>query len=307
LALGTLDELLWKLLEKKFRDLGEFVEGREKMKIVVQKTYNGEKDLHSMFSVDDEDPLDATLNLENIDEDSDRDTIFDLDNDLEGDITMLAKEELTMMLPEGDDDEADTDTKVDSGNQAQPNNVAATGVGASEEDAILLSDDEDEKPPATASTAVSEVGTPIAQAQAAEAQPAQPADQLYQNCRFYNLLFDGPSFGMQLHLHQDRPVVSRKINTSQEKPAFGDILVAANGLTLPPIQNISQVINHLKNSMMRGSVELTFAEHDGFSQYFQALAGAENARLTEAQRARQNQMLPSSQGSGEVIELLDDD
>jgi hypothetical protein len=288
-------------LEKKFRDLGEFVEGKEKMKIVVQKTYRGEKELHSMFSVDEDPLLDATLNLENIDGDSDRDTIFDLDNDLEGDITMLAKEELTMMLPEGDDDEADTNTKVDSGNQAQPNNVA----GASQEDAILLSDDEDEKPPASA--AVSEVGTPIAQAQAAEAQPVQPADQSYQNCRFYNLLFDGPSFGMQLHLHRDRPVVSRKINTSQEKPAYGDILVAANGLTLPPIQNISQIINHLKNSMMRGSVELTFAEHDGFSQYFQALAGAENARLAEAQRASQNQMRPSSQGSGEVIELLDDD
>jgi hypothetical protein len=59
--------------------------------------------------------------------------------------------------------------------------------------------------------------------------------------------------------------------------------------------------------MMRGSVELTFAEHDDFSQYFQALVGAENARLAEAQRASRNQMRPSSQGSGEVIELLDDD
>jgi hypothetical protein len=293
-------------LEKKFRNLGEFVEGKEKMKIVVHKTYNGEKDLHSMFSADEDPSLDATLNLENVD---DRDTIFDLDNDLEGDITMLAKEELTMMLPESDDDEGDSNTKIESGNSAQPTNVDATVAGASEADAILLSDsdDEDVKPPATASTAVSEVGTPIAQAQAAEAQPVQPADQSYQNCRFYSLLFDGPSFGMQLHLHRERPVVSRKINTSQAKPAFGDILVAANGLTLPPIQNISQIINHLKNSMMRGSVELTFAEHDGFSQHFQALAEAENARLAQETWARQNQMRTSSQGSGEVIELLDDD
>eukprot|EP00957_Ditylum_brightwellii_P208032 15355580-Ditylum_brightwellii.AAC.1 len=35
----TLDEILWRLIEKKFRALGEFVEGKEKQKIVVHKTY----------------------------------------------------------------------------------------------------------------------------------------------------------------------------------------------------------------------------------------------------------------------------
>ena len=50
-ASGTLDDPLWRLLEKKFRDLGEFVEGMEKQKIVVHKTYHGTKELDAMFGV----------------------------------------------------------------------------------------------------------------------------------------------------------------------------------------------------------------------------------------------------------------
>jgi hypothetical protein len=47
---------MWDLLEKKFRDLGEFVEGKEKMKIVVHRTYCSINDLQSIFSnVGDED------------------------------------------------------------------------------------------------------------------------------------------------------------------------------------------------------------------------------------------------------------
>ena len=53
-ATGTLDDLLWKLLEKKFRDLGEFVEGLEKQKIVVHKTFHGIKDVDAIFENLDE-------------------------------------------------------------------------------------------------------------------------------------------------------------------------------------------------------------------------------------------------------------
>ena len=63
-ASGTLDDLLWRLLEKKFRDLGEFVEGMEKQKIVVHKTYHGTKELDAMFGVaapDDEEDRDISV------------------------------------------------------------------------------------------------------------------------------------------------------------------------------------------------------------------------------------------------------
>lgn len=284
------------------------MEGREKMKIVVQKTYTGSKELYSMFNVDKEALPESTLTLEDAEGGGERDTIFDMDGDLEGDITMLAKEELTMMLPERDEDDIDTDTKVDSGYQTQRTGATVPGAGASEEDAILLSDDEDEKPPETTSaSAASQSVTPPSSGQAAEEKSGHPASPQFQNCRYYNLLFDGPSFGMQLRLHRGRPIASRKIDTSQEKPAVGDILVAANGLTLPPIQNISQITNHLKTAKLRGPVELTFAELDAFSTYFKLMQEAETARLFEELRASQILIRPPPQGSGEVIELLDDD
>ena len=40
IAKGTLDEVLWKLIEKKFRQLGEFVEGKENLDIVVLRTFD---------------------------------------------------------------------------------------------------------------------------------------------------------------------------------------------------------------------------------------------------------------------------
>jgi SNF2 family DNA or RNA helicase len=44
-AKGTLDELLWKHIENKFRDLGEFVEGKEKLKLLVHKVIVGSSSL----------------------------------------------------------------------------------------------------------------------------------------------------------------------------------------------------------------------------------------------------------------------
>ena len=53
---GTLDEVLWKLIEKKFRLLGEFVEGRENMDIALERELEDdehEEILKSEDNVDD--------------------------------------------------------------------------------------------------------------------------------------------------------------------------------------------------------------------------------------------------------------
>merc|ERR1711966_170118 len=39
-AKGSLDDLLWKLVEQKYRDLGEFVEGKEKVEMTVNAVNN---------------------------------------------------------------------------------------------------------------------------------------------------------------------------------------------------------------------------------------------------------------------------
>lgn len=44
IARGKLDKSLWKLMEKKFRDLGEFIEGRDDMAIVLERELEEEED-----------------------------------------------------------------------------------------------------------------------------------------------------------------------------------------------------------------------------------------------------------------------
>jgi hypothetical protein len=44
IARGTLDEIMWKLIEKKFRELGEFVEGRENMDIALERELEEDND-----------------------------------------------------------------------------------------------------------------------------------------------------------------------------------------------------------------------------------------------------------------------
>jgi hypothetical protein len=341
-AVGTLDELLWKLLEKKFRDLGEFVEGREKMKIVVNKTYKGEKDLHTMFRADEDDPIAEMLDVENVSGDAtNAENFFGLEEDLESDIVMLAKEELTMIMPEGDDDEVEATSKFEAGTQQQPNNVASLPqsnnvAGASEEDAItLLSDDEDEKPAATSSgiaskaapITISSTNTPTniqPQAQPKQSINSNNFAQAFQslpNCKFFKILFEGPSYGIQLIMSFGRVIVGRKVDAAYKKPAVGDILVAVNGRPVPMLNSdIAPISNLLKRYMTTSSVELTFAEDEGFAKNFVEGVNAEHRKQMEVkkqrrmeleQQIRRNQgetgQQKSSQRSGEVIELLDDD
>jgi SNF2 family DNA or RNA helicase len=77
-AKGTLGEILWKHIEKKFRDLGEFVEGKEKLELVVHKRYVGSSSL--MKSINRE----ALLCDDQLDKDEEGvDQNGELDEDLE--------------------------------------------------------------------------------------------------------------------------------------------------------------------------------------------------------------------------------
>jgi len=54
-ALSILLQILWKLVEKKFRDLGEFVEGKDNLNIVVHNYYEDEVSaIRRLFSEEDQ-------------------------------------------------------------------------------------------------------------------------------------------------------------------------------------------------------------------------------------------------------------
>lgn len=301
-AKGTLDELLWKLLEKKFRDLGEFVEGKEKMKIVVDKIYHGEKEFQSIFNKpEDDDMSDDALNFDDIDGEDNGESIFDLDDAIVGDITMLGNEEITKNLaPQGEDDAPDPQPLADE-NTSQPLQEKKASLGSSEADAIdLLSDDEDEKPSAPTSSSAKPNAIKTEQVASSGNGTGTAARK---GCRCYNQLFDGPMFEMQLVLYQGRPIVSQRSMEKPSKPAIGDILVAVNGSTLPMLSDIKQISEYMKKLISQGSVELTFIESTGFTSHLLQ----NHSRPAQPPPQQMPERPPQNHGATEVIELSDDD
>ncbi|CAJ1896022.1 unnamed protein product [Cylindrotheca closterium] len=300
-AKGTLDELLWKLLERKFRDLGEFVEGQEKMKIVVDKTYHGEKEFRSIFSKPEDDDIpDDAMDFGDIDGEDTGESLFDLDEDIEGDITMLGNEEITRtFVPGGDDDGQDPESKMASGTGAQSKPAKKPILGSSEDDAIaLLSDDEDEQPSTTANgnTQSAAFKTEKVVSSANGSEPAKPTRN-----RCYNQIFDGPKFEMLLALYNGRPIVSQRNTRTPSRPAIADILVAVNGTTLPVLLDMNQITQALKKLIAKGPVELTFMDSAGWTSHLLQPQAPQRSPQHRVANSMQNQ------GSDEIIELSDDD
>lgn len=301
-AKGTLDELLWKLLEKKFRDLGEFVEGKEKMKIVVDKIYHGEKEFRSIFNKpEDDDKSDGAFNFDDIDGELTGESLFDLDEDIVGEITMLGNEEMTKSLArQGDDDGPDPQPKMAGGSTTHSPQEKKAALGTSEEHAIeMLSDDDDEKPSTPASGSSQPVRSKSEEV-VSSANAVGSAPPKHHLC--YNQLFDGPKFEMQLALYNGRPIVSHRTTKTPSKPDIGDILVAVNGSTLPLVQHISQISQALKDLISNGSVELTFMENDGVRNLL-----TKNIRYTQRPAQQIASRSTPNNGPNEVIELSDDD
>ena len=250
-AKGTLDEILWKHIEKKFRDLGEFVEGKEKMKIVVHKTYRGVAELRK------------SLEVEKVDFDEEEEHQFDqmdeaadeFESELHQEIEDLEREEQEMLKiknEEVDDDDADGEGNGGAGNSAS-NHTA----GSTETEAICLSDDEEDK--ATTRKSLHEEGLRI--------------DREFPELKLYKMRFPAPSCGLEIALFKGRVVVKGKANHLHHigKPKIGDILLACNNDEVVPNVKLNALLVHFQNLMQKdGMIEFIFAEDKEFGDYFTA-------------------------------------
>jgi hypothetical protein len=316
-ATGTLDVLLWNLLEKKFRDLGEFVEGREKMKIVVHHTYDSVKDLQSIFSKSDDDELDDDTDANNNEtDDPDVDNLMKLENDLEEDIVELAQEEMIMMSQGEDEDVADSKLRVEAVQLKSSTVERKAGLGQTEDKAICLSDDEDaddetEKKP----VAMKQIVTPDAPTSIASSNGGVVLfnkSKAFSNCRIYTQLFEGTSYGIKLLSHEGRLVVAKEMQNGNAKPAQGDVLVALNGIEFPLNIKFEDAVRAMKQKILRAPVELTLVEDEEFSRYCKSVViPAHEQRQKEELLLRSQVMMANSTSSAQndagVIEILDDD
>ncbi len=307
-ATGTLDDILWKLLENKFRDLGEFVEGKEKLKLVIDKTYNGEKELFSIFQNILEEDGGPSLD-EIFDSMSDDDGIgdVDLDPELQQEIEELGKAE-QMMLTASEMDDEDGEPPATSAELVEK-------PGGTEEAAICLSDDEqdegnEEEAQKPAPIQGPENGRSLPKAVDLSNNSFDASGYLLQ-AKLYNVVFKGPTYGIELAIFKRRPVV---VSRSQDrvhllgeasKPSVGDVLVAVNARRVHRIEHLHYVTGLLKGLIERGPVELTFIEDPEFCCYF---------NMFQRLKAEQSQTviphftpLLATNSQDHVIELIDDD
>lgn len=277
-ARGTVDEILWRLIEKKFQDLGEFVEGKEKLKMVVDKTYTTVHQLCEQFQAldsrfDEDDEWDDDDD-ENGDASDDDDV---LDANLERDIEALGKEECKMIeTPDGSD----------------PTKIAQTS-GQTEDDAIALSDDEEMSPPKPVAT--TKTTTMAATATNGGFQPVVPQPPSHgfsaSNFRAYRIRLQGPKLGIEIGFYQQRPIVSR-VNESRvalhgenSKPAVGDVLVGLNGHIFPTVNTMSPILVAIRQGLQRGAVTLTLCEEPNFTRLYKAYLVKEREKKREKRRA----------------------
>ena len=163
IAKGTLDEVLWKLIEKKFRQLGEFVEGKENLDIVVHRTFDCGLQAIAIEDDDDDDDDEEEEDDEEGEEDVDgpkrkrvkrqrMSSFGDLaDEDaIQHDIEELAKEE-EAMLNVGLDDDDDCDASGETNNKSTKSSaVGGRGGGRNvapekKKAAVICLDDSDDE------------------------------------------------------------------------------------------------------------------------------------------------------------------
>jgi SWI/SNF-related matrix-associated actin-dependent regulator 1 of chromatin subfamily A len=144
---GTLDEVLWKLIEKKFCNLGEFVDGKENLGIALEREL--EDDEHDEILKSEDNEKDKK-NRKRKSQDVFCELLDTEDLELNNEIDDLIHKEEDMLniQNEEEEDEPDVDEKMTSvastiEQDGTGKNVASTFKAVSSKEVLELSDDED--------------------------------------------------------------------------------------------------------------------------------------------------------------------
>jgi hypothetical protein len=278
------------------------VEGKEKMKIVVQRTYKSVKELQSLFIRTGDDDLEDDAKSNEIDTEAEGDDLLKLENDLQEDIVQLAQEEMGMISQGDDEDGADNKGIAKQVGEEQSAQLKST-LGQTEDEAICLSDDEDGDGVAVVKSEIKK--------DSASSDGGNRFDlsntRVLRKFRFYRQSFRGPSYGIQLLAIGRRLIVSQN-QFGNQKPAFGDVLVAVNGVKVNTDTPMEMAVKFMKDSLMNRMTELTFVEDEEFLQHFSPLIMKtfENNDAARILRNKKLKSAPPTTNEG-VIELLDDE
>lgn len=229
-AKETLDEILWKLIELKFREIGEFVDGKENMGIALERELEDVGD-------------DAILKLEDVEDRKKRksrdtfgDLLFDDDLELKKEIDELCHEEEDMlnMKNEEEEDERDIDEKAvteTTGIVSAWGRITVPVKPAPSETVIELLDEDEEAD--IKSLTISKIREMHLESAALGSPSIGPQVQ-FDNLRIYTVNYPGPSYGLMMVQCQGRIVVkSYQLSNNLNIPGIGAILVGVNGVLIP--------------------------------------------------------------------------
>jgi len=247
-----LDEVLWILLKRKFQALGEFVEGKEMMDMVVHNSYNNEFDA-----------VDRKCDKDKVDDDDDddrdeQDDAFALANEgsIQHDIEELAKEDIAG--PATSDDDCSGNEEPSNANQKKRNTLSSSGNNV----ICLLDDDED----VTAVETIL-VDAPIEQVlqqykKDKQTFPLQTTTKIL-GMKYFYMFWLGQRYDLHFVPFHGRIIVSSQ---RKEEPKFASIVIAINNWVVPIGSDFTQVIHVLKDSLKTPPVRLMFGHDENFSQ-----------------------------------------
>ena len=235
---GTLDEVLWKLIEKKFRALGEFVEGKENMGIAL------ERELEDC----EHDKILKSENNGNGGDDKKRKSRDDFnelldtdDPELKNEIDELCHEEEDMLVIRNDDDEEEPDADENM-TSAAPRGESVTSTkglspdtkAASADAVIELSDDDDEVEVQVTPLRFSHMRNRYRSSGMISDLRIDPNIPLG-SLRLYTVNYPGPQYGLIMVFCSNRVVVkSHQTDNNLLFPTrVGSIIVGINGYLLP--------------------------------------------------------------------------
>jgi len=319
---GTLDEVLWKLIEKKFRDLGEFVEGKEKLNIVVNTSFEDEimaMKAYSLLDEDEEKRRNVSMTNRNH-----SDKIEDLVSAevIQRDIEELGIEETKeMMAANGETGEDDDNSAFNSGRSNKKiDSSVVTKKGTSESSAICLSDDENEDINGQGGKKVKE-RQPVSFEDFSKSMVESEIDSInekkmifgpflqFLGMKMFRMYFPGPTFGLVLVEFQKRIVV-KKILFEQKKESsmkgnkdhgyeddstlqVGDIILGCNAMSIPYGSSISHVSKSLKSFLSYPPVEIIFGSHEPFCKFYQKYLKKLESRASNKKEMKENKEDPS--------------
>jgi hypothetical protein len=306
IARGSLDEILWKLIEKKFRDLGEFVEGQENMDIALEREL--EADENEIVSKQFESSESKKRKAE-----EDISDLFDLEDvggSIKEEINDLVHEEEDMlkMKNENEDDEQEEEEQEanspPSDSSAAAAAAAATAVSqpvtAVEKSVISLLDEEEKEEPIMT---VEEMRVLHTKNGVLTGMKLDHSIR-FNNINIYRMQFRGHRYGFNMIYLHGRAVVKEPLDSGTK---VGAIIIAIGSIVLS-----KQPFDHIRSLMQqeiltKPSVTLTFGNDDEFTAILEEEVLPRVAKHKAKQPTHQPVAAHQSRPKPpETVDLLDD-